>query len=957
MTKTCCVPGCKSNYKSTLNAGGQPVSTFSIPKDDILRGKWLKAIPRDNWSPSQYSVVCCLHFPETDIVKEDIFLLPDGTLQKIPTKTRLRPEAVPSIFPNLPQYLSKKVSLPRKSPDERRIEIISREDHLNEVFEKSDLIKNFQDLITNYNSNINISDSWTVKIVTDIENASSKIYFYNLSLTKEPISIANQISVDQNMVIKIFLNETELTCSDLSWILPFNLKLTRWSELENLLIRYKDPSSSVDESFKCLIEKGLCCLNKACSKITPEILEECSEDHRTDLNNIHILINQMKLLILKKKRYSSDTVIMSFMLYTVSPCAYDLMRNYLILPTKRYLQYLSSGFDVAPNMHPNTTDSDKSASNYLNYVSDSLKPHEKIVVLLIDEIYVSKRLDYRGKNIVGAASNDNTLATTILAFMICSAFGNFCEIVKLLPVHNIKGSEMTPVTKNVITLVQKCGFIVLDVITDNHRINRSMFSNLTQNSTFFTNPDYPQSKIFVSYDFVHIFKNIINNWRNLKNLDNTFLYPSFDNFSQIKYAKFQDVKNVYIQEKDMVVKKAYKLNHKTIYPNNLERQKVYLADNICDYSTISSLKEFGYHDTADFLEVIRHWWDIVNNTSVTKALIKKNKWCQPISREDDFQTDFLKKFILWLDEWKKLDNNGHLTNDTCSALRHSTSVFLDIIDYSFQNFSISYILPGKFTTEKLEKRFGKYRLLGGSNYNISFDDAINAEKKIRLKHIFRKAAGDTFSLSEVKRRIENCSNESDLDWDMSTNDPQHTDSDNFSIILTTDYLNQCELDESAQIYISGYASHKISRKLKCNICISLVTESKGNFTNNDYFNYLQRGGLSIPTDIVKNVLFHMCAIFEKIINDNSLESDFLKLHNQKTILCNLTISSTSIDESLQEFYCSCVCGKENKNILMMLCSIFSNVLLNDYIKKKNNDAHHEKNESKNKKRKLNTFNK
>ncbi|MGH9701693.1 MAG: hypothetical protein ACRD52_19840, partial [Candidatus Acidiferrales bacterium] len=159
------------------------------------------------------------------------------------------------------------------------------------------------------------------------------------------------------------------------------------------------------------------------------------------------------------------------------------------------------------------------------------------------------------------------------------------------------------------------------------------------------------------------------------------------------------------------------------------------------------------------------------------------------------------------------------------------------------------------------------------------------------------------------------------------------------------------------IYISGYASHKISKKLNCNICISLITESKGNFTNNEYFNNLQRGGLSIPTDIVKNVLFHMCAIIEKIINDNSLESDFLKLKDQKSILCHLTLLSVDLDESLKELYSWCICGKNNKDILVMLFSIFSNVLLNDYTKKKNNDAHFEKNESKNKKRKLNTFNK
>jgi hypothetical protein len=53
-------------------------------------------------------------------------------------------------------------------------------------------------------------------------------------------------------------------------------------------------------------------------------------------------------------------------------------------------------------------------------------------------------------------------------------------------------------------------------------------------------------------------------------------------------------------------------------------------------------------------------------------------------------------------------------------------------------FSISYLLPGKFTTDKLEKRFGKYRLMAGYKYNVSFDDIMNAGKKNRLKYILKK---------------------------------------------------------------------------------------------------------------------------------------------------------------------------------------------------------------------------
>nr|CAH7763999.1 unnamed protein product [Callosobruchus chinensis] len=47
MPRTCCVPGCKSNYNSTLNSGGTLISSFGFPIDEILKNKWLKAIPRE----------------------------------------------------------------------------------------------------------------------------------------------------------------------------------------------------------------------------------------------------------------------------------------------------------------------------------------------------------------------------------------------------------------------------------------------------------------------------------------------------------------------------------------------------------------------------------------------------------------------------------------------------------------------------------------------------------------------------------------------------------------------------------------------------------------------------------------------------------------------------------------------------------------------------------------------
>lgn len=52
MPNKCCVPHCRGNYDSTCK-----VRVFRFPQDEEQRRKWVRAIPRENFSPTQYSRV------------------------------------------------------------------------------------------------------------------------------------------------------------------------------------------------------------------------------------------------------------------------------------------------------------------------------------------------------------------------------------------------------------------------------------------------------------------------------------------------------------------------------------------------------------------------------------------------------------------------------------------------------------------------------------------------------------------------------------------------------------------------------------------------------------------------------------------------------------------------------------------------------------------------------------
>ncbi|XP_035229796.1 THAP domain-containing protein 2-like [Stegodyphus dumicola] len=103
MPSHCIVPGCKGNYDN-----GPRVRVYSFPSNEILKKKWLKAIPRSNFKLTKASKVCELHFKDEDIEMETSAYDPSsGKKISAPlSRSRLTKEAIPSLFPGCPAYLS-----------------------------------------------------------------------------------------------------------------------------------------------------------------------------------------------------------------------------------------------------------------------------------------------------------------------------------------------------------------------------------------------------------------------------------------------------------------------------------------------------------------------------------------------------------------------------------------------------------------------------------------------------------------------------------------------------------------------------------------------------------------------------------------------------------------------------------------------------------------------------------
>ena len=105
MPRRCVAVDC--NTKS-----GMGYSLHGFPQDKVLRKKWVRAVKRQrsNWEgPSSSSQLCSKHFEDHCFVTEGVRY---REAMGVPTMKRLKPDAVPTIFPRSIDYLESTSSTP-----------------------------------------------------------------------------------------------------------------------------------------------------------------------------------------------------------------------------------------------------------------------------------------------------------------------------------------------------------------------------------------------------------------------------------------------------------------------------------------------------------------------------------------------------------------------------------------------------------------------------------------------------------------------------------------------------------------------------------------------------------------------------------------------------------------------------------------------------------------------------
>lgn len=173
---------------------------------------------------------------------------------------------------------------------------------------------------------------------------------------------------------------------------------------------------------------------------------------------------------------------------------------------------------------------------------------------------------------------------------------------------------------------------------------------------------------------------------------------------------------------------------------------------------------------------------------------------------------YLNKLSNWLEIWEILSKGNlyrGLTTRTFEAFRSTCQSLIGVCKFSLTNFDIKYLLLGKFQTDLLEDRFSLYRQLSGSNYYISLVQILESEKKIRIKNLL------SVSTKHSKIILKQ------LCFDEKMDPISKVNLKPFEDFKIEQYYDINKEVAPILVYISGYASFKIGRKIQCDIYVRI----------------------------------------------------------------------------------------------------------------------------------------
>ena len=475
----------------------------------------------------------------------------------------------------------------------------------------------------------------------------------------------------------------------------------------------------------------------------------------------------------------------------------------------------------------------------------------KNVTLIVDEMFLQKCAQYQAGEYSGM-SPDGELYKGILTFMITGLKKSVPYVIQSLPEVTFTGEWLAKKIDECIKTLHDAGFSVRCVVTDDHSTNVNAFSTLrktykSDSPYYFIHPSNQNQKIYLFFDNVHLMKNIRNNLLNGKK----FVFPEFafahENINVScpgGYITWGSLHRIYDFDSQLKgnLRKAPKLTYKVLHPGN-KKQSVPLALALFDDTTIAAIKSYfpERDDMSSFLEIFNTWWLICNS--------KERYHVNPLGNaivSGDGKTAYFRALANWIEEWQKspaFTLTAQTSHALITTLRAQSMLIEELLAEDFD-----YVLVSRLQSDPVERRFSQYRQMSGGRFLVGLREVINSERILACRSLI---------LEDIDFWKENLGH---------TNDTSREEDAFFHFLSDkVTEMQETSLDENSMevaTLVAGYISKKLQDRSKCSECKTKLIGSKDDILHDEYFNILDRGGLTVPSSHLNEFVYSSFAILD-----------------------------------------------------------------------------------------------
>ena len=422
----------------------------------------------------------------------------------------------------------------------------------------------------------------------------------------------------------------------------------------------------------------------------------------------------------------------------------------------------------------------------------------------------------------------------------------------MLPISKLKSNFLKTQIDNTASAIEsdEVGGRVAAIICDGNRVNQKFFK---LHQTMNGKPWLSVDGTFLLFDYVHLFKNIRNLWITEKMQELKYMDNGCERIA--KWAHIAELFNV--EHGDSPFLRLSTLDYVSVFPRPIERQKVSTVLKVFSEKTIAALRLHskvggldGAEDTAIFMEKVLKWWKILNVKSPFMDERSLDSNVAPICDPNDSRLQYILDFgKMALDMAGKQGSRvKQLSRDTSNAIYNTCQGIVELCKYLLGS-THEYVLLGTFSTDPLEKEFGKLRQGSGG---ASFINVQNCIEKLRINKcmllITLKKSINEIILEDEAHHCPSCS--------------YHLCEKGCLTVASLPDLEDSLSSENkmALVYIAGYVTRKDGELSE----EELLGQTNYYFQRyGDYVKSLDKGGLNIPSDIACQ-----WAIFSYIIFDS-----------------------------------------------------------------------------------------